>query len=107
PEDPLQIGAVHGKILGKHIAYAAGNFATQYYAPVAIFHLVIFNNDIFGGDSETTAILIAARFYGDTVITGIKVAVFDPYIFARLGIHPVIIRTERLNSDIINCYILA
>ena len=60
---------------------------------MSIFHLAVADDDVSGWLVPESAIVVAATFDGDTVVTGMKEAVLYEYILASLRVAAVSVWT--------------
>src|SRR5690606_14664422 len=73
------------------ISYPCGNFTAHDDPAMAVLHFAVFHYDIFTWDIHPPPFIVPARFYGNTVVPGIKGTVGNMDIFGILGITSVVI----------------
>src|SRR5215472_8229372 len=92
--------AAHAAIADENIADAARNFAADADTAVTVLHCAIGNDEVFARNCQPTAVAITTRFYGDTIVAGVKGAILNQYSIARFGIAAVIVRTVAVDADV-------
>src|SRR5262249_23260761 len=85
-ESMIKIGAIYFAVLGKNVSYTARDLAADRYTAVPIFHFAAPDDHVFGRDTDTTAVVIAARFDRDAIVACIEMAILDQDIFAAFGV---------------------
>ena len=73
----VQVRTVQTAILGEEVAYPARDFTTDRDPAVSVLHFATLNDDVLGWHIKSSAIGIAPGLDSNTIIAGIKVAVFD------------------------------
>jgi hypothetical protein len=58
---------------------------------VSVFHNATAYDNVFAGSIPTKTVLVAARFNGDAIVSGVEEAIFYQYIFAGFGITAVVV----------------
>ena len=86
-----QVGAAHFAVFHEHVAAAAGNFAADGGAGVAVPHGAIANDEVHRGNAHPAAVVVAAGFDCDAVIAGVEQALLDQHVPAAFGVAAVVI----------------
>ena len=81
-QGPFEIRAVHSAVFGEDISGASGHFAADDHTAVSVFHAAISDNDIFTRHIDPSAIVVSAGLYGNAIVSGVKITIFDEYIAA-------------------------
>ena len=102
PQAAIEIGAVHQTVFSKDIAGAAGNFAADNHAAMAVFHGAVADNDIFRGDIDTASVSVTAGLDGDAVVAGIEIAVLNEHIPTEIPIAAVVVGAVADNGNAAN-----
>ena len=98
-ERAVEVGAVHGAIFDEDVAAAAGDFATDDHAAVAVFHGAAAHDDVFRGHVDAAAVAVAAGFDRDAIVAGVEDAVFDEDVAARFRITSVVVGAVGIDRE--------
>src|SRR5205085_3409820 len=81
----------------EEVAYAAGDFAPDGDAAVAVLHAAILYDDVLRRDAQASPVGVAARLDGDAVVARVERAVLDENVFAGLRVAAVVVRAVAAN----------
>src|ERR1044071_3014382 len=95
----VEVGAVERTVFGEEEPDAAGDFAADGDAAVAVLHAAAADDDVLRGDVQTPAVGVAAGLDGDAVVARVEGAVFDEHVLARLGVAAVVVLAVALDVD--------
>src|SRR5215469_3510334 len=96
----VQVRAVHHAALGEDIAHASRHSTADGHATMTVLHTAIADHDVLGWARQAPAVAIASGFDRDAVVAGIKDAVLDQHVDARVGIATVVVGPVACNLDV-------
>src|ERR1043166_5373527 len=91
--------AVHFAVLGEDIANAAGIFAAQHHAAVAVHHHAIANDQIFRRHIDPASVGVLAGFDRDAIVAGVEDTFFDQHIATAFGITAIVVGPVAVDFD--------